>query len=158
MTSAISPLRTISQPRPFVSTAFDEVRTTEAVENEVLTEGKRGIATLAEFLTEMAVHDTPARADEVATMEEIAVTDGSVVLLAADWEILLANDKALAEVARTHDVDCWWVRTLLLSCANDGELSAAAASDVLYDLVDVGMNLQPRVYSQVQQKLRDVGE
>jgi predicted nucleic acid-binding protein len=89
-------------------------------------------------------------------MEGIVVADASVILLADDGEeLLLANDKGLIEVARTHGVECWWVTTLLLRCAKTGELTADEAIDVLYDLVDEGMNLHPKVYSQVQKRLRE---
>ncbi|QSX00761.1 hypothetical protein [Haloterrigena alkaliphila] len=156
--SALIPLAWIGR-LDLVSTAFDDIRTTEDVREKVLTEGKRGAAALDEFLSDVAVHRTPDAADEVATMEGIAVADASVILLAeADEEILLANDKGLIEVARSHGVECWWVTTLLLSCTKDGELTADEATDILYDLVDEGMNLHPNVYAQVQKKLRELGD
>ena len=142
-----------------ISTTFDDIRTTEAVREEVLTEGKRGTAALAEFLQDVAVHGIPETADEVASMEGIAVADASVILLAeADEELLLANDEGLIEVARSHGVECWWVTTLLLSCTKAGAVTGSEATDVLYDLVDEGMNLHPRVYAQVQKKLRELGD
>jgi predicted nucleic acid-binding protein len=156
--SALIPLAWVGR-LDLVSTAFDDVRTTEEVQEEVLTEGKRGTAALDDFLSDVAVHDTPARAEDVASMEGIAVADASVILLAEDdEEILLANDKGLIEVARSHGVDCWWVTTLLLSCTKNGDLTADEATDLLYDLVDEGMNLHPKVYSQVQKKLRELGD
>jgi predicted nucleic acid-binding protein len=156
--SALIPLAWVGR-LDLVSTAFDDVRTTEEVREEVLTEGKRGTAALDEFLTDIPAHDTSARTDEVASMEGIAVADASVILLAEnDEEILLANDKGLIEVARSHGVECWWVTTLLLSCAKSGDLTADEATDLLYDLVDEGMNLHPRVYSQVQKTLRELGD
>lgn len=155
--SALIPLAWVGR-LDLVSTAFDDIRTTEEVREEVLTEGKRGTAMLDEFLAEVAVHETPDAADEVASMEGIAVADASVILLAAaDEEILLANDKGLIEVARSHGVECWWVTTLLLRCAKEGDLTAEEATDLLYDLVDEGMNLHPKVYTQVQKKLRELG-
>jgi predicted nucleic acid-binding protein len=142
-----------------ISAAFDDVRTTEAVRDEVLVEGQRGTAALETFLSDVAVYDTPARADDVASMEGIAVADASVILLAeTDEALLLANDKGLIEVARSHGVECWWVTTLLLSRTKPGALTAAEATDLLYDLVDAGMHLEPTVYSQVQQRLRDLGD
>jgi len=156
--SALIPLAWVGR-LGLISTTFDDVRTTEEVQEEVLTEGKRGTAALDEFLADVVVCDTPAAAAEVASMEGIAVADASVILLAeADEEILLANDKALIEVARTHGVDCWWVTTLLLSCTKEGSLTPEEATDLLYDLVDKGMNLHPKVYAQVQKKLRELGE
>ncbi|MEF8851949.1 MAG: hypothetical protein V5A44_07505 [Haloarculaceae archaeon] len=154
--SALIPLAWVGR-LDLIPAAFDEVRTTEEVREEVLAEGKRGTAALEEFQADVAVHDTPARAGEVASMEGIAVADASVILLAEDdEEILLANDKGLIEVARSHGVECWWVTTLLLSCTKNGDLTADEATDLLYDLVDEGMNLHPKVYSQVQKRLREL--
>jgi predicted nucleic acid-binding protein len=153
--SALIPLAWVGR-LDLIPTAFDEGRTTDEVREEVLAEGKRGTAALEEFLSDVAIHDTPARAEDVASMEGIAVADASVILLAeADEEILLANDKGLIEVARSHGVECWWVTTLLLSCSKNGDLRADEATDLLYDLVDEGMSLHPKVYSQVQRKLRE---
>jgi len=83
--SALIPLAWIGR-LDLVSTAFDDIRTTEGVCDEVLTEGKRGTAALDEFLGGIAVHDTPDRADEVASMEGIAGADASVILLTEDDE------------------------------------------------------------------------
>lgn len=141
-----------------ISTIFDDIRTTEEVCEEVLTEGKRGTAALDEFLEGVTVHETPDTADRVASMEGIAVADASVILLAeADEEILLANDKGLIEVARSHGVECWWVTTLLLKCTKEEVLTSEEAMNILYDLVNEGMNLHPKVYSQVQRKIQELG-
>jgi len=156
--SALIPLAWVGR-LDLVSTVFDDYRTTEDVREEVLVEGKRGTAALEKFLTNVTVQDTPARAEEVASMEGVAVTDASVVLLAEGGEeLLLANDRGLIEVARSHGIDCWWVTTLLLSATRAGNLTATEATDLLYDLVNEGMNLHPRVYSQVQRTLRELGD
>ncbi|WP_254521586.1 hypothetical protein [Natrinema caseinilyticum] len=155
--SALIPLAWVGR-LDLVSASFDDIRTTDAVREEVLTEGKRGTAALDTFLEDVAIHEPPADADTVATMEGIAVADASVVLLAAaDDEILLANDKGLIEVARSHGLECWWVTTLLLRCTKGGDVTAEEATDILYDLVDEGMNLHPKVYTRVQKKLRELG-
>jgi predicted nucleic acid-binding protein len=154
--SALIPLAWVGQ-LDLVTTAFDDIRTTEAVQEEVLTEGKRGTAGLDAFLDTVEVHEMPSEAEDVASLEGIALADASVILLAeADEEILLANDKGLIEVARSHGVECWWVTTLLLKCTKEGAVTADEATDVLYDLVNEGMNLHPKVYAQVQKKLRDL--
>ena len=156
--SALIPLAWIGR-LDLIESAFEEVRTTEQVQNEVLTDGKRGTAALDEFLEDVAVHGMPEAAGEVASMDGIAVADASVILLAADNEaLLLANDKGLIEVVQSHGVECWWVTTLLLRCTKTGDLTADEATDMLYDLVDEGMNLHPKVYTQIQEKLRELGE
>ncbi|MEY7849292.1 hypothetical protein AB7C87_08845 [Natrarchaeobius sp. A-rgal3] len=156
--SALIPLAWVGR-LDLISSTFDEIQTTEEVEAEVLTDGKPGTAILEEFLHGVTVCETPPRAADVASLEGIAVADASVILLSEDRdEILLANDKGLIDVARTRDVECWWVTTLVLKCAKDGTLSSTDATAVLYDLVDEGMNLHPKVYTKVQKKLRELGD
>jgi predicted nucleic acid-binding protein len=156
--SALIPLAWVGR-LDLVSAAFDDIRTTRDVREEVLVEGKPGTAVLDAFFTEIAVHETPDDAEQVASMEGIAVADASVILLAESVEeLLLANDRGLIEVARTHGVECWWVTTLLLRCAKEGTISGEEAAGVLYDLVDEGMNLHPKVYAQVQKTLRELGD
>ena len=156
--SALIPLARIGR-LDLVATQFDEIRTTEDVRNEVLIEGKPGTARLESFLDEIEISTRPEDASEVARLEGLSTTDASVILLAEGTnDVVLANDRALIDVARTHGVDSWWPTTLLLACAKDDTLSADAATEVLYDLVDAGMNLHPKVYARVQKKLRELGE
>lgn len=155
--SALIPLAWVGR-LDLIPAAFDEIRTTELVRDEVLTEGKRGTAPLTSFLDDVPTCEPSPQSEKVASLEGIAVADAAVILLAADEEeVLLANDKALIEVARSHGIDCWWVTTLLLKCTKEEVLTAAEANEVLYDLVGSGMNLHPKVYSQVQQNLRELG-
>lgn len=155
--SALIPLAWVGR-LDLISATFDEIRTTDRVRDEVLTEGKRGTASLKSFLDDVPIRETPPEAEQVASLEGVAVADASVILLADEGEeLLLANDKGLIAVARSHGVECWWVTTLLLKCTKEGVLTATEANDVLYDLVDSGINLHPKVYSQVQQKLRELG-
>jgi len=156
--SALIPLARIGR-LDLISAIFDKLRTTRQVRDEVLTEGKRGTAALTTFFDDVSVCEMPTDAENVASLEGVAVADASVILLADEGEkVLLANDKGLIEVARSHGVECWWVTTLLLKCTKEGVLTATEATDVLYDLVDTGMNLSPQVYTQVQRKLRELGE
>jgi predicted nucleic acid-binding protein len=155
--SALIPLSWVGR-LDLISATCDEIRTTEKVRDEVLTEGRRGTAALKSFLDDVSICETPPKAEEVASLEGVAVADASVILLADDGEeFLLANDKGLIEVAWSHGVECWWVTTLLLKCTKEGLLTSTEANEVLYDLVDSGMNLHPKVYSQVQQKIQELG-
>ena len=156
--SALIPLARVGR-LDLIPAVFETIATTEAVTGEVVVEGKPGAATLEEFLDGVATHESPASAEETAALEGITVVDASVVLLADErGERLLANDKGLITVARSHDVEPWWVTTLLLRCAKTGVLDGDEAKDVLYDLVDSGTNLDPQVYTQVQRKLEEIGE
>ena len=156
--SALVPLAWAGQ-LDSIDDVFDEIRTTRAVQDEVLVEGRRGTAALESFLKEATIGGTPSEAERVANLEGIAVADASVVLLAEDREdVLLANDKGLMTVARSHGVECWWVTTLVLKCTKDGVFTAEEGEEVLYDLVNEGMNLHPKVYAQVQRQLRELGE
>lgn len=155
--SALIPLSWVGR-LDLISATCDEIRTTEKVRDEVLTEGKRGTAALKSFLDDVSICETPPEAEEVASLEGVAVADASVILLADEGEeVLLANDKGLIEVARSHGVECWWVTTLVLKCTKEGLLTSTEANEVLYNLVDSGMNLHPKVYSQVQQKIQELG-
>lgn len=156
--SALIPLAWVGELN-LISTTFETIRTTVDVRDEILIEGKRGTPALDDFISDISVHERATAAEEVATMEGIAVADASVILLAeAHEEILLANDKGLIEVAQSHGLDSWWVTTLLLQCAKNEVLTADEATGILYDLVDEGMNLHPKVYAQVQKRLYEVSE
>ena len=151
--SALIPLSWVGR-LDLVEDIFDDIHTTRGVSDEVLVEGKRGTAALETFLEDVTLHPTPEDAEAVAELDGVATTDAEVGLLAeAEAEPLLANDRALIEVARSHRVDTWWVTTLLLKATKDGILALDEASDLLYDLVDEGMNPHPRVYAKVQRAL-----
>jgi predicted nucleic acid-binding protein len=154
--SALIPLAWVGE-LDLITTMFDGIRTTEEVRDEVLTKGKRGTSVLDRFLENVTIHQQPANATEMASVAGIAVADASVILLAeGQAEVLLANDKGLIEVARSHDVECWWVTTLLLRATADGVLTSVEATEMLYALVDEGMNLHPRVYAQLQKSLKEL--
>lgn len=156
--SALIPLVWVGR-LDLLTATFETIRTTEGVKTEVLTEGKRGTATLEAFLEDTTVCETPPDSARIASLEGIAEADAGVIVAAANRDdLLLANDKGLIEVARTHDVECWWVTTLLLKCTNEGVLTSTEATTVLYDLVNEGMNLHPKVYTRVQKKLQEIGE
>lgn len=156
--SALIPLAWVGR-LDLISRVFDDVTTIKNVREEVLVGGKPGTARLDAFLEDVTVWPQPTEADRIAELEGLTVADAGVVLLGEETDdLLLANDKALIAVARSHGVDSWWVTTLLLKCVKDGVVSNDEGIDILYDLVDEGMNLDPKVYAQVQRRLREIGE
>lgn len=155
--SALIPLAWVGR-LDLITETFGQVHTSEEIPDEVLVEGKPGTTALQAFLEDGSVHSTPAKAESVAELEGIAVGDASVILLAKHLsEVLLANDKGLIEVARTQGIECWWVTTLLLRATKEGTRTGDEASDLLYDLVDSGMNLHPKVYTRVQGAFDELG-
>lgn len=156
--SALIPLAWVGR-LDLLQAIFDTARTTTAVKREVLIAGKRGTAVLDAFLDNVVIHESPSNAEKVASLDGITVADASVILMAEnEAEILLANDKGLITVAQSHDVECWWVTTLLLKCTKEEILTTTGSIDILYDLVDEGMNLHPKVYTKIQKQLREIGD
>lgn len=156
--SALIPLAWVGR-LDLIDDRFDALHTTTAVRSEVLVEGKPGTAALDSFLDDVVLHDPAPEAESIAELEGVARADASVIVLARERdELLLANDRGLIDAAETQSVECWWVTTLLLASVKDGTLTGEGAADVLYDLVDEGMNLHPKVYARVERKLRDLGE
>ena len=102
--SALIPLARVGR-LDRIPAVFDVIWTTSHVRGEVLTEGKRGTAALSSFFETVSVGEPPGDADKIATLEGIAAADAGLVLLADERDaILLANDKGLIEVARSHGV------------------------------------------------------
>lgn len=154
--SALIPLAQVGR-LDLISDTFERIRTSQEVQAEVLVEGKPGMTVLQTFFKDVSVHSTPKDAERIAELEGIAVADASVLLLAQELsDVLLANDKGLIEVGRALGVECWWVTTLLLRATKDGTLTGDEASDLLYNLVDSGMNLHPKVYARVLAAFEDL--
>ena len=153
--SALIPLARAGQ-LDLVTAVFDACHVTEEIVTEVVVEGKRGSSALKAFIEGCEIHGIPDDAAQVAELEGITSADASVILIAQSrGDILLANDKGLIEVARSVDVDVWWVTTLLLNARKDGVIDTDEAIEILQDLVDEGMNLHPKVYSLVHTALQD---
>lgn len=124
---------------------------------DVLVEGKRATAALDDVLDDATIVPAPPGAVKIASLQGIAVAGAYVIRLAdRSAELLLANDKGLIDVARSHGVECWWVTTLLLRYTKERVVTAEEATSVLYDLVEAGMNLHPKVYARVQKTLEDL--
>lgn len=141
---------------------FDEVLTTEEVYREVVVEGKGRMGTsklkdcFEEWISTKEVDSD--KAEEISEMEGIAAADASLLLLAErvkNGSILLTNDKALILVARSRNIEYYWLTTLLLKSVKDGVLSGEEGKKILDDLIDVGVNLETRVYSKIVKKIDD---
>lgn len=93
--------------------------------------------------------DTP-----IAELEGIAVPDVAVIIMAERHkDVLLVNDKALIQVARSRGVQCYWLTTFLLHCVRRDVLSAKEGKQFLHDLIQEGMMLSTKVYARLLQKI-----
>lgn len=141
---------------------FDEIITTEDDFNEVVVEGKgkKGTSNIKEsFENWISVKKVDTdKAKDMAEMEGIAVADASLLLLVEkvqDEPILLTNDKALILVARSRNIEYYWLTTLILKSVKEEVVSGEEGKKILDDLIDVGMNLETRVYSKIIKKIDD---
>ncbi len=141
---------------------FDEVLTTEEVYREVVVEGKGRMGTsklkvcFEEWISTKEVDSD--KAEEMAEMEGIATADASLLLLVEkvqDEPILLTNDEALILVARSRNIEYYWLTTLILKSVREEVVSGEEGKKILDDLIDVGMNLDTRVYSKIIKKIDD---
>ena len=56
-----------------ISTAFDEMLTTVAVKEEVLTERNRGTSALTSLLDDVSICETTSEAQKIASLKRIAI-------------------------------------------------------------------------------------
>lgn len=145
-----------------VRKSFEEVITTEDVYVEVVEEGKgkKGTSKLKEafesWISKKKV-DTE-KVEEIAELEGIAPADASLLILAENTSSnLLTNDRALILVAKSRDIEYYWLTTLLLKATKEGKLEKSESKELLEELVNVGVHLKPQVYSKVLKKIEHIG-
>ena len=133
---------------------FDEVVATDEVYREVVEEGKgrKGTSRIKEsfdgWISVEGVDDD--KAEDMAELEGITKADASLLLLTEEkGSVLVTNDRALILVARSRELEYYWLTTLVLKSVKDGHMGKEESKEVLIDLIDAGMNLKPRVYSKI---------
>lgn len=91
---------------------------------------------------------------EMSKIEGIEEADISIIMLAEkEKDILLSNDSALISVARSKNIDCWWLTTFILRCLKKKILNKAEAKQLLVDLIESGMRLDNLVYSKILEEI-----
>ncbi len=81
-------------------------------------------------------------------------TDASLLLEAKqNNKGLLTNDKTLIRVAETRGITTLWVTTLILKHVKEGSITKEEAKELLYKLIETGMNLNSKVYSKILKKI-----
>ncbi len=141
--------------------AADTCCTTEDIYRETVIEGQRGSSQIAEaFRVWLARESVDERtALKIAAEEGIEKADATLILLADKTNgTLLTNDKALIYVARSRNVECMWLTSLLLRLCKTKRLSKEEALHILYELVQAGLNIETKVYGILEKKLESMNE
>ncbi|HDN81117.1 MAG TPA: PIN domain-containing protein [Methanomicrobia archaeon] len=136
----------------------DECCTTDNVYRETVIEGQRGKAKIAEAFDRWLVKknvDTDT-ASQIAKKEGIEVADATLILLAEQSNgILLTNDKALINLARSRNIEYLWLTSLLFKLCKERKISKKEALKILYELVQSGLSIEARIYALLERKLKE---
>ena len=93
----------------------------------------------------------------ISKLEDIEKADASVIILAKEKrKILLSNDYALIMVARSKGVECWWLTTFLLRCLKKKIITKMEAKQILFLLVESGMNLDNAIYAAILREIENI--
>lgn len=83
--------------------------------------------------------------------------DRSLLLLAKrKKDILLSNDAAIIMIARSMNIECFWMTTFLLECLKKKILTRSEAKASLFELVQAGMRLENAVYAAILKEMEDL--
>lgn len=155
--SALIPLAKTGNLKLIMKT-FKKVKTTTEIYKEVVEEGKGKTGTseikqaFEEWIETKEIKNNMV--DEISKLEGIEKADASIILLAEhEKEILLSNDRALIQAARAMGVECYWLTTLLLKCTKEKHITKKEAKEILYSLVEEGMNLRSGVYAKILKEI-----
>jgi predicted nucleic acid-binding protein len=129
---------------------YGEVLTSEGVIDEVMIEGKPGLSQFKEAISKGWLKTERVRVNFDYTAEGIEKTDAELICLAKSRGLmLLSNDRALVNCARSHGVKTRWLTMSLLDAVEKGVLAPQEAKDVLLELVDSGMRVRSEVLARV---------
>lgn len=88
--------------------------------------------------------------------EGIEVADATLILLAEQSNgILLTNDKALINLARSRNIEYLWLTSLLFKLCKERKISKKEALKILYELVQSGLSIEARIYALLERKLKE---
>ena len=133
---------------------FDEIVTTDHIYNETVVQGNgmEGTSGIKKAFDEWIRIENvdEIQSEELAEMEGITVADASLLILAGKRkDILLSNDRALVLAGRAKHIECYWVTSLLIKSLKEGIIDQKEAKEILFDLVDRGMNLRNSVFAKL---------
>ncbi|PSQ32067.1 DUF3368 domain-containing protein [Halobacteriales archaeon SW_6_65_46] len=140
-----------------ILTSVPEPVTTERVYEEVVTDGlaagyvdARRLERFAnEHLRVTAAAEGPLL-ERLEAISALSETDVSVLVRAAETDgVAVMDESAGRSVADVEGIEVHGTAYLLLSCVEDDTLTAAAATELLDDLLDVGWYCAPDLYAKL---------
>ncbi len=94
---------------------------------------------------------------KISKLEGIERADLSIILLAKESnDLLLTNDRALIQVARSKGIECYWLTTFLLKLVKERKIEKEDAKNILFDLIANGMRLKIEVYAAILREIDEV--
>ncbi len=133
----------------------DECCTTDDVYRETVIEGYRGKSQINEAFEKWLIRKNVdiSSASEIARKEGIEVADATLILLAEHTNgTLLTNGKALMILARSRGIPCLWLTSFLLKLCNDKKIKKEEALEILYELLQSGLNIEAKIYAILEKK------
>lgn len=135
---------------------FKKIVITQEVYDE-LKEGKIGFSEVEKAKNKwIQIQDLKEKEGmhQISKLEDIEEADASIILLAKERkDTLLSNDYALITIARSKDVECWWLTTFLLKCLEKKVLTKKEAKELLFELIESGMRLSNVVYAAILKEI-----
>ena len=146
-TSVLIPLLKIGKIN-LLKKFFNKIIITKEVEKEIKT-GKIGISEFEEAnkLWIEIKEENSEKAEKLANVEDIEKTDASIILIAKDQkDIILSNDYALITVAKSKNIECWWLTTFIIKILKKKIITKKEAKEIMSDLIKAGMRLKNEIY------------
>jgi len=140
---------------------FKDVVITPEIYDEVVKEakGKVGVSEIEKACRDwIKTYEIKSKKIQgISRLEGIEKADTSIILLAEETnDLLLTNDYALIQVARSKGIECYWLTTFLLRLVKEKKIKKKEAKDILFDLVERGMRLNIEVYATILRKIDEM--
>ena len=146
-TSVLIPLLKIGKIN-LLKKFFNKIIITKEVEKEIET-GKIGVSEFEEAnkLWIEIKEENSEKEEKLANVEDIEKTDASIILIAKDQkDIILSNDYALITVAKSKNIECWWLTTFIIKILKKKIITKKEAKEIMSDLIKAGMRLKNEIY------------
>ena len=153
-TSVLSPLLKIGK-LSLLKEFFNEIVITKEVEKEIKT-GKIGVSEFEEACKTW-IETKEINSEEIeklANLEDIEKADASIILIAKNkGDIILSNDYALITVAKSKNIEYWWLTTFLIKILKKKIITKREGKQILADLIKSGMRLNNEVYAAILEEI-----